>query len=213
MRLPFHIVAIGIHIRNELLLRAALLHSLFDMIRQPPLPCRDAERVSFGLRDGQAVLPTELAAVVFDLLHLPRKLVELHAGLKTDRVHDDVVMDVSGVHVRDHDTLVSLKMLRQLHAQLVRRCKVQRIIRCERLHDVVVAAALRFVELLFHRLEFRHRRPRYTVGAADKLLHRLFPVGDIVDDTSQPTRDSNKFNICHVFSYTSMNGSMLTSSM
>lgn len=58
MRLPFHIVAIGIHIRNELLLRAALLHSLFDMIRQPPLPRRDAERVGLGLRDEQAVLPT-----------------------------------------------------------------------------------------------------------------------------------------------------------
>ena len=58
MRLPFHIVAICIHIRNELLLRAALLHSLFDMIRQPPLPRRDAERVGLGLRDGQAVLPT-----------------------------------------------------------------------------------------------------------------------------------------------------------
>ena len=124
-----------------------------------------------------------------------------------------MIMDVGGVHVGDHDALVALKMLRQLHAQLVRRCKVQRIIRRERLHDVVVAAALRFAELLFHRLEFRHRRPRYTVDAADKLLHRLFPVGDIVDDAPQPTRDSNEFNICHVFSYTSMNGSMLTSSM
>lgn len=90
-----------------------------------------------------------------------------------------MIVDVGGVHVGDHDALVALKMLRQLHAQLVRRCEVQRIIRCERLHDVVVAAALRFAELLFHRLKFRHRRPRYTVDAADKLLHRLFPVGDI----------------------------------
>ena len=113
----------------------------------------------------------------------------------------------------DHDALVALKMLRQLHAKLVRRCKVQRIIRCKRLHDMVVAAALRFAELLFHRFEFRHRRPRYTVDAADELFRRLFPVGDVVNDTSQPTRDSNEFNVCHVFSYTSMNGSMLTSSM
>ena len=82
IRLPFHIVATGIHIRNELLLRAALLHSLFDMIRQPPLPHWDAERVSFGLRDGQTVLPTELAAIVLDLLHLPRGLMEFHARLE-----------------------------------------------------------------------------------------------------------------------------------
>lgn len=170
------------------------------------------ERVGLGLRDGQTVLPTELAAVVLDLLHLPCRLMEFHARLEIDGVHDNVVMDVGGVHVGDHDALVALKMLRQLHAQLVRRCKVQRIIRCERLHDVVVAAALRFAELLFHRLEFRHRRPRYTVDAADKLLHRLFPVGDVVNNAPQPTRDSNEFNVCHVFSYTSMNGSMLTSS-
>ena len=91
MWLPFHIVAIGIHIRNELLLRAALLHSLFDMIRQPPLPRRDAERVGLGLRDGQAVLPTELAAVVLDLLHLPRGLMEFHARLEIDGVHDDML--------------------------------------------------------------------------------------------------------------------------
>ena len=212
MRLPFHIVAIGIHIRNELLLRAALLHSLFDMIRQSPLPRRDAEWVGLGLRDGQAVLPTELAAVFLDLLHLPCGLMEFHARLEIDGVHDDMIMDVGSVHVGDHDALVALKMLRQLHPQLVCRCEVQWIIRCERLHDVVVAAALRFAELLFHCLEFRHRRPRYTVDAADKLLHRLFPVGDIVDDAPQPTRDSNEFNVCHVFSYTSMNGSMLTSS-
>ena len=51
-----------------------------------------------------------------------------------------------------------------------------------------------------------------AVDAADKLLHRLFPVGDVVNDASQPTRDSNEFNVCHVFSYTSMSGSMLTSS-
>ena len=123
-----------------------------------------------------------------------------------------MIMDVGGVHVGDHDALVALKMLRQFHAQLVRRCEVQRIVRRECLHDVVVTAALRFTELLFHRLEFRHRRPRYAVDAADELLHRLFPVGDVVNDTSQPTRDSNEFNVCHVFSYTSMNGSMLTSS-
>ena len=212
MRLPFHIVAIGIHIRNKLLLRAALLHGLFDMIRQPPLPRRNAERVSFGLRAGQTVLPTELVAVVLDLLHLPCGLMEFHARLEIDGVHDDVIVDVGGVHVSDHDALVALEMLRQLHPQLVRRCEVQRIIRCKRLHDVVVAAALRFAELLFHRLEFRHRRPHNAVDAADKLLHRLFPVGDVVNDASQPTRDSNEFNVCHVFSYTSMNGSMLTSS-
>lgn len=94
----------------------------------------------------------------------------------------------------------------------MRRCEVQWIIRCKRLHDVVVAAALRFAELLFHRFEFRHYRPRYAVDAADKLLHRLFSIGDVVNDAPQPTRDSNKFNVCHVFSYTSMNGSMLTSS-
>ena len=121
-------------------------------------------------------------------------------------------MDVGGVHMGDHDALVAREMLCQLHAQLVRRCEVQRIIRRERLHDVVVTTALRFAELLFHCLEFRHRRPRYTVDAADKLLHRLFPVGDVVNNAPQPTRDSNEFNVCHVFSYTSMNGSMLASS-
>lgn len=75
--------------------------------------------------------------------------MEFHARLEIDGVHDDVVVDVGGVHVSDHDALVALEMLRQLHAQLVRRCEVQRIIRCKRLHDVVVAAALRFAELLF----------------------------------------------------------------
>ena len=138
--------------------------------------------------------------------------MEFHARLEIDGVHDDVVMDVSGVHVGDHDALVAHKMLRQLHAKLVRRCEVQRVVRRERLHDVVVTAALRFAELLFHRFEFRHCRPRYTVDAADELFYRLFPVGDVVDDASQPTRDSNEFNVCHVFSYTSMSGSMLTSS-
>lgn len=69
--------------------------------------------------------------------------MEFHARLEIDGVHDDVVVDVGGVHVSDHDALVALEMLRQLHAQLVRRCEVQRIIRCKRLHDVVVAAALR----------------------------------------------------------------------
>ena len=102
-----------------------------------------------------------------------------------------MIMDVGGVHVGGHDTLVALKMLRQLHAQLVRRCKVQRIIRRERLHDVVVAAALRFAELLFHRFEFRHCRPRYTVDAADELLHRLFPVGDVVDDSRSTAESAN----------------------
>ena len=52
------------------------------MIRQPPLPRRDAERVGLGLRDGQAVFPTELAAVVLDLLHLPCGLMEFHARLE-----------------------------------------------------------------------------------------------------------------------------------
>lgn len=61
------------------------------MIRQPPLPRWDAERVSFGLRDGQAVLPTELVAVVFDLLHLPCGLMEFHARLEIDGVHDDML--------------------------------------------------------------------------------------------------------------------------
>jgi hypothetical protein len=47
--------------------------------------------------------------------------MEFHARLEIDGVHDDMIMDVSGVHVRDHDTLVSLKMLRQLHYRLWRQ--------------------------------------------------------------------------------------------
>ena len=94
-------------------------------------------------------------------------------------------------------------------AALGRRDKIM----SERLDDVIVGAAIGFVKLFFHRFEFMHRSLGHTVDAGDELVRGLFPVGHIIHDASQPTRDSNEFNACHVLWYTSRNGRRSTSRM
>ncbi len=74
-----------------------------------------------------------------------------------------MVVDVVGVHVSGHHTLVALKVLRKLGS-----FKIQRVVRGEVPDDVVVATAVRFVKLLFDRFELVTRSLRHTVHDSDE---------------------------------------------
>ena len=122
-----------------------------------------------------------------------------------------MVVNVVGIHVRSHHALIALEVLRELDTDLVSGIEVQRTVRSKRLDDVVVAPAVCFTELLFHSFKFLQRCPGHAVDAADERIRGFLSAGDIVQNILQATRDSNEFNVCHVLSYTSMNGSMSTS--
>ena len=98
--------------------------------------------------------------------------------------------------MRHDERLVALEVARKLTADLVRRIEVQRIVGGERLHDMVVGAAVGFVELLLHRLELVERGLRHAVDAGDQPLVGFLPVLDVVDDALQTSRDCNEFNAC-----------------
>ena len=121
-----------------------------------------------------------------------------------------VVVNVPGVHVRCYHALVAHELLSELETNLMGGVEVQFIIRRERLDDVVVAAPVGFVELLFDGFKLMERRLSDTVNSGDESVGGLLTVGDIVDDAAQTTRDTDEFNACDVFSYTSMNWSKLT---
>jgi len=121
-----------------------------------------------------------------------------------------VVVNVLGVHVRCHHTLVANELLGELQTDLMGSVEVQFIIRRERLHDVVVAAPVGFVELLFDSFKLMECGLSNTVDTGDEPVGGFLTAGDVVDDAAQTTRDTDEFNACHVFSYTSMNWSKLT---
>ena len=136
--------------------------------------------------------------------------MKLFAGFKVHRVHHNVVVNVPGIHMGGYQTLVATELLSELETDLMGGVKVQFIIRRERLHDVVVAASISFVELLFDSFKLMECRLSNTVDAGDESVGGFLTVGDVVNDTAQTTRDTDEFNACHVFSYTSMNCSKLT---
>ena len=95
-----------------------------------------------------------------------------------------MVVGVVGVHVGGHHTLIALEVLRKLQADFMGGFKIQWIVRGEGLDDVVVAPAVSFMELLFHRFELITRSLRYTVHTSDEGVGGLFPVGHIVQDAA-----------------------------
>ena len=89
--------------------------------------------------------------------------------------------------------LLALEVLRQLHADLMSRLEVQRIVGREGLDDVVVGAAIGLVEEFFHRFELIEGCLRHAVHAGDETVRCLLPVGDVVQDALQTPRGSNEF--------------------
>lgn len=182
--LPPHAVPPRLHALNELLPIIAQLHGPLDVLSQFLLPGGDPVGVRFRLCDRQTVLQTQLVGELFGLLHLSGALMELLARLEIHGVHNDVVVDVIGVHVGGHHALVALEVSRKLQPDLMGRRKVQRIVRREGLDDMVVPPAIGFVELLLHRLELIQRRLRHAVDAGDERVGGLLPVGHIVQDAA-----------------------------
>ena len=107
-----------------------------------------------------------------------------------------MVVYVSRVHVRDYHTLEAGEVFRELDTDLMRRVEVQRIVRGERLDDVVVGAAVRLVELFLDRLELIQRGACHTVDAGDETVHRFLAVGNVVEDALQTTRDRHRILPC-----------------
>ena len=143
------------------------------------------ERVGLRLGEGQTVLPAELIVILLGLLHLTRGLMKLPPGLEVHRVHDDVVVYVRRVHVRDDHALIALEVFRELQTDLMRGLEVQRIVGGEGLDDVIVTAPVRFAELFFHRFELGLRSLGNTVDAGDETAHGFLPVGDVVEYAAQ----------------------------
>ena len=111
--------------------------------------------------------------------------MKLLTGFKIRRVHDDVIVDVRRIHMRDHHTLVALEVFRKLQPDLMCCIKVQRIVRGEGLDDVIVAAAICFAELFLHRFEFILSCLSHAVDTGYETLHRFLTVCNIVQDTAQ----------------------------
>ena len=143
------------------------------------------KRVCLGLGEGQTVLPAELIVILLGLLHLTRGLVELPPGLEVHRVHDDVVVYVRRVHVRDDHALIALEVFRELQTDLMRGLEVQRIVGGESLDDVIVTASVRFAELFLHRFELSLRSLGNAVYAGDEAVHGFLPVRDVVQYAAQ----------------------------
>ena len=143
------------------------------------------ERVCFRLGEGQTVLPAELIVILLGMLHLTRGLMELPPGLEVHRVHDDVVVYVRRVHVRDDHALVALEVFRKLQTDFMGGLEVQRIVGGEGLDDVIVTASVRFAELFFHRFKLSLRGLSNAVDPGDETVHCFLPVGDVVQYAAQ----------------------------
>ena len=109
--------------------------------------------------------------------------MKLLTGFKIYRVHDDVIVDVRRIHMRDHHALVALEVFRKLQPDLMRCIKIQRIVRGEGLDDVIIAIC--FAELFLYRFEFILSCLSHTVDTGYETLHRFLTVCNIVQDTAQ----------------------------
>lgn len=185
IRLPSHLVAVLRHECDELLTGSTVLHSFLNGTAQLFLPSRNTEWICLALGEGQAILPAELVAVFLGLLHLPGALMKLLAVFKVYRIHDDVIVDVRRIHMRDHHALVALEVFRKLQPNLMRCIKIQRIVRGEGLDDVIIATAICFAELFLYRFEFILSCLSHAVDTGYETLHRFLTVCNIVQDTAQ----------------------------
>ena len=131
------------------------------------------------------MLPAELIVILLGLLHLTRGLMEFPPGLEVYRVHDDVVVYVRRVHVRDDHALIAFEVFSELQTDLMRGLEVQRIVGGEGLDDVIVTASVRFAELFFHRFKLRLRSLGDAVDTGDETVHGFLPVGGVVEYAAQ----------------------------
>ena len=111
--------------------------------------------------------------------------MEFPPGLEVYRVHDDVVVYVRRVHVRDDHALIALEVFRELQTDLMRGLEVQRIVGGEGLDNVIVTASVRFAELFFHRFKLRLRSLGNAVDAGDETVYGFLPVRDVVEYAAQ----------------------------
>lgn len=111
--------------------------------------------------------------------------MKLLAVFKVYRVHDDVIVDVRRIHMRNHHALVALEVFRKLQPDLMRCIKIQRIVRGEGLDDVIIATAICFAELFLYRFEFILSCLSHAVDTRYETLHRFLTVCNIVQDTAQ----------------------------
>ena len=158
---------------GELLLRLqdkkqkGVFHSKTDILPQFSLPSWNAEGVCFHLCDGEPVLPAQLVGIFLGLAHLPSTLVELLSRLKTHRVENDMVVDMSCILVGGHQALIPLKVLGKGNTDLMGCGKIQGVIGREGLNDVVVTPALCLMKTQLHRLKFLHNGLGQAVHPGD----------------------------------------------
>lgn len=165
---PFDFVALALHEVDKIVFVQTSLHGVLDMIHQPELPtvavlCSAilpggellaAARI--GIQHREAVGLAELIAECPQLFQRVGILPQFPAGLKADRVDDEVGMDVRCIAVRGHQDLVSGPCAgRKLLRESMRLPGRDMLLRRERLDILIKVDAIQFPIGRFGRCEFR----------------------------------------------------------
>lgn len=178
---PFDFVAFALHEVDKIFFVQTSLHGVLDMIHQPELPTVTVlcgtilpggellAAAHIGLQHWEAVGLAELIAEGPQLFQRVGILPQFPAGLKVDRVDDEVRMDVRCIAVRGHQDLVSGPCAgRKLLRKRMRLPGREILLRGEGLDILVKVDTVQLPIGCFGRREFRNGVRDVTVDAADQ---------------------------------------------
>lgn len=178
---PFDFVALALHEDNEILTVAAFLHGFANVVHQPELPTVTVlcsailpggellAAARIGLQHREAVGLADLVAEGPQLFQRVGILPQFSAGLKADRVDDEMGMDVRCIAVCGHQDLVSGPCAgRKLLRESMRLPGRDILLRREGLDILVKVDAIQLPIGCFGRREFCDGVQAVTVDAADQ---------------------------------------------
>ena len=178
---PPNLIAFALHQLHELLLADGVLHALVDLNSQSHFPalaahgCMILRLLDTGgllllrLADGQTVTYTDLVRELSQLREIVFFEMQLPAVFKTDRVDNEMRMDMLRVGVGSNDDFVVLPLLRQFqrNSMCFLRCDV--FIGMEGLHEMKIHFLTALVVLQLGADELCIANFRLAVDAGDQL--------------------------------------------
>ena len=178
---PLDLIAFALHQLHELFLADGVLHALVDLNSQSYFPALAAHGcmilglldtrglLLLRLADGQTVTHTDLVREFSELRQIVFFEMQFPAVFKTDRVDNEVRMDVLRIGVGSNDNFVVLPLLRQLqrNGMCFLRCDV--FIRVEGLHEMKIHFLTALVVLQLRADELCVADLRLAVNTCDQL--------------------------------------------
>ena len=119
--LPLDLVAVFTHTRNKFFLGIGIAYRKQSISAQHLFPLRPFAIAAFFFGNAKTVFPTELIGIRFHLQKPVTALMKLFSVFETDRIHNQVIVNVSGVAVRRNQNLKSRKVLGKFKSYFMRR--------------------------------------------------------------------------------------------